>query len=349
MTVPAGASERPASPWAPLRQPMFRALWIAILVSSIGTWTHDVGAGWLMTSLSPSPLMVALVQAATTLPIFLFVMPAGVLADIINRRRFLMAAQLVIIVAAFGLSGLTLANLVTPWALLGLTFALGVGTAMTAPTFQAVVFEIVTKEDLPAAIALNSLAFNVSRAIGPALGGFMISLLGTPAVFLLNGLCTLAVLIVLYRWRREPQPGRLPAEQFLPALRAGFRYVAEAPAMKAVLIRAVAFFTFASALWALLPLVARQEMGLSATEYGLLLTFIGLGAVAGALLLPRARRTFSADASVVTATLLFAVAILGLAMAPGLALAAATMLLAGLGWITVLSSLAVGAQATSAG
>jgi MFS family permease len=293
--------------------------------------------------------MVALVQAATTLPIFLFAMPSGVLADIIDRRRLLIAAQLVIIVAALGLGGLTLANVVTPWALLGLTFALGVGAAMTAPTLQAVVFELVTKDDLPAAVALNSLAFNVSRAIGPALGGFMISLLGTPAVFLLNGLCTVAVLAVMYGWRREPQPGRLPAEQFLPALRAGFRYVAQAPAMKAVLIRAVAFFTFASALWALLPLVARQEMGLSATEYGLLLTFIGLGAIAGAVLLPRARRTFSVDASVVMAMLLFAAAIIGLAMAPGRAWAAVAMLLAGIGWIAVLSSLAVGAQSTSAG
>ena len=236
---------------------MFRALWIATLVSSIGTWMHDVGAGWLMTSLSPSPLMVALVQAATTLPIFLFVMPSGVLADIIDRRRFLMAAQLVMMLAALGLSGLGLANLATPWSLLGLTFALGVGAAMTAPTFQAVVFELVTREDLPAAVALNSLAINVSRAIGPALGGFMISLLGTPAVFLLNGLSTIAVLVMLYRWRRAPQPARLPAEHFVLALRAGFRYVAEAPAMRAVLVWAVAFFTFASALWALLPLVAR--------------------------------------------------------------------------------------------
>jgi predicted MFS family arabinose efflux permease len=286
---------------------------------------------------------------ATTLPIFLFVMPAGVLADILDRRRFLMAAQLVIMVAAFSLSGLTVTNLTTSWSLLGLTFALGVGTAMIAPTLQAVVFELVTEEDLPAAVALNSLAFNVSRAIGPALGGSVISLLGTPVVFLLNGFLALTVITVLYRWRRAPQPGRLPAEQFMPALRAGTRYVAQAPIMQAVLVRAVAFFTFASALWALLPLVARQELGLNATEYGLLLAFIGLGTVAGAVLLPRMRWVLSADASVVLATLLFALALFGLAAAPGLAWAAAAMALAGIGWITVLSSLAVGAQSASAG
>lgn len=347
--APAAAPATAPSAWAPLRLPMFRALWIATVVSNVGTWMHDVGAGWLMTSLDPDPLMVALVQAATTLPIFLFVLPSGVLADILDRRRFLMAAQVLMVVAALSLGSLALLGQVTAEVLLALTFLLGIGAAMTAPAFQAVVSELVTREHLPAAVALNSLGVNVSRAIGPALGGFIISLLGTPAVFVLNGISTLAVLFVLATWKRTPPPSRLPPEHFLTALRAGFRYVAQAPALQAVLVRAAAFFLSASALWALLPLVARQQLGLQAHGYGVLLACMGAGAVAGALILPRIRRRLSADRTVIGATVLFALAGAGLAASSNLVLACAAMLLAGFGWIAVLSSLATGSQAGSAG
>ena len=188
----------------PLNFPVFRALWIATIISNIGTWMHDVGAGWLMTSLSPSPLLVALVQAATTLPMFLLALPAGAMADIVDRRRMLLSAQILGLVAAAALAVLTLQGLTSPWVLLAATFVLGIAAALSAPVFQAIVPELVDKDALPDAVALNSLGVNISRAIGPALGGVIVAVAGIPAVFALNALSVLAVLIVLVKWKRAP-------------------------------------------------------------------------------------------------------------------------------------------------
>ena len=199
MTAPTPAAAANASP---LSFPVFRALWIATIISNIGTWMHDVGAGWLMTSLSPSPLLVALVQAATTLPMFLLALPAGALADIVDRLRMLLAAQLLGLVAAAILAVATWQGLTTPYVLLAATFVLGVAAALSAPVFQAIVPELVDQPALPDAVALNSLGVNISRAIGPALGGVIVALAGTPAVFALNALSVLAVLFVLFRWQR---------------------------------------------------------------------------------------------------------------------------------------------------
>jgi len=333
-----------ASPWAPLRLPVFRALWTATVVSNIGTWMHDVGAAWLMMSLSPSPLMVSLVQAATTLPMFLFALPAGVLADIVDRRRLLLFAQIWMLVAAALLGGLQVMGLVTPPILLLFTFALGFGAALNAPPFQAIVSELVPKGELPAAVALNSLGINIARAIGPAVGGGVVAALGPAAVFILNAVSVLGVLIVLLRWRRDPRAGTLPPERFFGAVRAGFRFVREVPAIRTVLVRAGAFFLFASATWALLPLVARQELGLSAGGYGILLAFIGAGAVLGALMLPRVRGKVSANGIVAGATVLFAAVALALAHLRNVPLLCAVMILAGVGWIAMLSTLNVAAQ-----
>ena len=186
----------------PLNFPVFRALWIATIISNIGTWMHDVGAAWLMTSLSPSPLFVALVQAATTLPMFLLALPAGAMADIVDRRKMLLAAQILGLAAAAVLAVLTSQGLTTPWVLLGATFVLGVAAALSAPVFQAIVPELVDKPALPDAVALNSLGVNISRAIGPALGGVIVAVAGIPAVFALNAVSVLAVLIVLVTWKR---------------------------------------------------------------------------------------------------------------------------------------------------
>ncbi|WP_244293781.1 MFS transporter [Pannonibacter sp. I15F10I1] len=333
----------------PLDFPVYRALWIATVVSNVGTWMHDVGAGWLMTSLSPSPLLVALVQAATTLPMFLLALPAGALADIVDRRRMLMAAQLLGLLAAALLAVLTLLDLVTPEVLLAGTFVLGTAAALSAPVFQAVVPELVDKQALPDAIALNSLGVNISRAIGPALGGVIVAFAGIPAVFALNALSVVAVLAVLYTWKRPPTAHALPPEHFFGALKAGYRYTRHSPAMQLVLVRAVGFFLFGSALWAMLPLIARRGLGLDAAGYGALLGCMGAGAVLGAILLKRLRKTVPANTISVGATVFFALSTLALALANSAWIAGAVMFSAGLAWIGMLTSLNVAAQMASPG
>jgi MFS family permease len=337
------------TPWSPLRVGVFRALWIATVASNVGSWMHDVGASWMMTSLSPDPLMVALVQAAGSLPMFLFALPSGVMADIVDRRKYLLFAQLWMLVAAAALGVLAIAGLVTPGVLLAATFALSIGAAMSAPPFQAIVPDLVPKAELPGAIALNSLGINISRAIGPALGGVILSLFGPPAVFLLNAVSVLGILAVLWRWKSEPVVKRLPPEHFLPAVRAGMRYVHAAPLLRAVMARAIAFFLFGSAAWALLPIIARRELGLGPGGYGGLLAAIGVGAIAGALLLPRLRTRLSADALTVAASLVFAASTLALGLVRNPLVVAGVLLFSGFAWIAVLSTLNVGAQRSSAG
>jgi MFS family permease/quinol monooxygenase YgiN len=338
-----------ASPPGPLRLPVFRALWIATIVSNVGTWMHDVGAAWLMTSLSSDPLMVALVQAATTLPMFLFALPGGALADIVDRRKLLLAAQAWSLLSAAALAALTLAGLTDATVLLVLTFSLATAAALNAPAFQAIVPELVPRESLPQAVALNSLGVNISRAIGPALGGVLVAAAGPPAVFLLNAVSVLGVAAVLWRWRRAPSPSTLPAEHFLGALRAGGRYVRRSPELRTVLVRSVFFFLFASAVWALLPVIARRDMGLGAAEYGGLLGFMGGGAILGALVLPRLRGRVLANALTIAATVAFAGVAAGLSAVSDYWLAGALMAVAGMAWITMLSALNVSAQTAAPG
>lgn len=334
----------PTSPWSPLRIPMFRALWIASLASNVGAWMHNMGAGWLMTSLSPSPVMVALVQTATTLPIFLLAMPAGALADIIDRRRYLIVIQgwLALVAALLGL--LTLGGATTAWLLLGLTFAMGTGTALMMPAWAAVTPELVPRSTLHPAIALNSLGINVARAVGPVIAGIVISFAGTGAVFVLNALSYAGVILVLARWRRQIPLSELPAERFLGAVRTGLRFARHAPALQAAVARGMGFFVFASASWALLPLIAKHLPAGGPQAFGLLSGSIGAGAVAGALLLPAARARFSRDALVAGATLLYAAALLALATIDRLWALSLAMAASGVAWITVLSSLQVAAQ-----
>ncbi|SNS31522.1 Predicted arabinose efflux permease, MFS family [Sphingomonas laterariae] len=329
---------------SPLASRVFRALWVATIVSNVGTWMHDVGAGWLMTSLSAEPLMVALVQAATTLPMFLLALPGGALADIVDRRRLLMGAQLFALLATALLAVTTFSGGVTPVLLLSFTCAIACGAALSAPAFQAIVPELVPRAALQQAVALNSLGINIARAIGPALGGLVIALAGPAAVFALNAVSGLGVLLVLARWRRQPAGSGLPAEHFLGALRAGARYAARAPALQVVLVRSIGFFLFASALWALLPIIGRRELGLGPAAYGGLLTLMGLGAVAGAVLLPRLRGHVSANGITAGGSLLFAAAMFGLGHAGGFVAAGAALAVAGLAWIAMMSSLNGAAQ-----
>ena len=333
-----------ASAWTPLRHRLFRGLWFATIASNIGTWMHDVGAAWLMTSLAPSPLMVALVQSATTLPVVLLALPAGALADIVDRRRYLIATQLWMLLTAALLSAFTLAGQTTAGSLLIFTFLLGCGTAMSMPAWSAITPELVPKADLQAAVTVNSLGINISRAIGPAIAGMIIAATGPAAVFLLNALSFLGVLFVLTRWRREPHISNLPAERLVGAMRAGLRYAWHSRPLQAVLIRSGGFVLFASALWALLPLLVKKELASGAGIYGALLACVGAGAVINAFFLPRWRNKLSSDRLVAAATIVYALVMLSVAQLRNVYLLGGAMCVGGAAWISVLSSLQIAAQ-----
>ncbi|HVN33701.1 MAG TPA: MFS transporter [Casimicrobiaceae bacterium] len=335
-----------ASPWSPLSSSLFRGLWIATIVSNVGTWMQDVGAGWLMTSLSASPSIVALVEAADNLPVMLLAIPAGALADIVDRRRLLIAGQTYLMLVAGALAALTALELTTPWVLLGFVFALGVGTAVVSPAWAAIVPDLVRPDELQSAVALNSIAINVSRAIGPAIAGVLVAAVGAWLVFTLNALSYIGIIAVLVRWRREHKKSTLPAERFLSAIRIGMRFVTHARPLQIVLIRGIAFFVFAAATWALFPLIVRRELQRGPEIYGLLLTCIGIGAVCGAMLLPRLRARFSRDALVAGASVLYAAAALTLAHVHSVTLLGIAMLVTGVAWISIVSSLQVSAQIT---
>lgn len=330
--------------WEPFRQPVFRALWIATLVSMVGSWMQDVGAAWLMTLLEPSPIMVALVQSATSMPIFLLAIPAGALADVVDRRRLLLAAQSWMMVAAAVLAAATLMGAVTPSVLLLLTFMLGIGSALTAPAWQAIVPELVSKSEIAPAVALNSVAINAARSVGPALGGLLIAAGGPGLAFLVNAVSFVGVVLVLYRWQRPPSESILPAERFLGAMRGGVRYLRHAPALQAILPRTALFVFCASVLWALLPLLARERLHVGPTGYGILLGCMGLGAVSAVTILSRLRRIMTPDRLVASATVVFSLALTGMASITWLPAICATMLMAGAAWLTVLATFNVGVQ-----
>ncbi|KRA42355.1 MFS transporter [Pseudoxanthomonas sp. Root630] len=331
-------------PWSPLGQPTFRALWLAILVGNIGTWVHDVAAAWIMAETTNSPLMVAAVQSATTLPVVVLAIVAGTLADIVDRRRYLILAQLWMLLVASTLAVLAHLDRLGPWTLVALTFALGIGAAMAMPAQQATTPELVPKPMLGPAVALGSLSMNIARAIGPALGGLIVAQAGIAWAFAVNAVTFLGVAVVLWRWRRAPTASVLPPETFGVALRAGLRYATRASVLQAVLVKAAWFFTFASALTALLPIVVKQDLHASAGTYGLLLGCIGAGAIGGAMLLPGLRTRMDPDRMVLYATLAYAACTLAIALLRWVPLLYAIALLAGFAWIAVLSSLQIAAQ-----
>ncbi|PPC79183.1 MFS transporter [Pokkaliibacter plantistimulans] len=332
------------SPWSPLRHTPFRWLWLASIASNIGTWMHEVGAGWLMTSLSASPLHVALVQVAGSLPMFFLALPAGALADIVDKRRYLLLVQCWMALVAMTLALLTLLGLINVPLLLLLTLGMGIGTALMMPAWSALTPELVEKADLPAAIALSSVGVNLARAVGPAIAGMLVSLSGPWLTFALNGASFLAVISVLWLWRRQLTPPVLPAERLLGAIRAGWRYSRSSRPLQAVLVRALAFFFGASGAMSMLPLIVRQELHGSAADFGILLGSVGVGAVSGAMLLPLIRRHLHNDRLVVLASVLYALVIFALAFVRHFALLIPVMLVSGAAWIAVLSSLQVAAQ-----
>ena len=283
----AGSSE-----WAPLRIAAFRAIWFASLSANGGTWFQNVGGVWLMTHFTTSPVLIALMQTATTLPVFLVGLLAGALADIVNRRHLLLATQGLILVAAAALAVLTYAGQMNAPLLLGFTFLLGLGAILGNPAWQAVNTELVPPDELPAAVTLSSVSYNLARAVGPALAGLLIAAAGPAAVFLLNALAYLYVVGVLLRWHPAPHRAVLPTERLVGALRTGARFVVNSPPTQTVLIRAFCFIFFISGMWALLPVLVNQNMHLGALGYGLLLGCIGVGAVIGAAAMPRSSAWF---------------------------------------------------------
>jgi MFS family permease len=339
-------ADRLASPsaLAPLARPVFRALWIAALVSNVGYWMQSVGAVWQIGTVSGSPALVALVQTAISLPIVLLALPAGAAADVLDRRRLLLTTQSWMLVSAAALCLATVAGRGSPAVVLTLTFLLGLGNAANAPAWQATIPELVGGRELSAAVALNSAGFNIGRAVGPAIGGLIVAAAGPAAVFGLNAVSFLGVLAVLWRWRRPPRVDLGAGEQVLGAIGAGVRYVRFAPLLRAVLVRTALFILPASALWALLPVVARGRLGLGATGFGLLLGALGIGSVAGAVALPRLRRVVPIDRRVVGGTCVFALATVALVTLASPLLVWLAMVAAGMAWLAILTSLNVATQ-----
>ena len=337
--------ETPPSPWAPFRHRTYAVIWTATVVSNIGGWMYSAAAAWLMTTLDSDPLMVSLVQVATSLPLFLFALPAGALADIIDKRHFLVANGMAIFALSLVFATLVTLDRVTPLVLLAFMFLVSVGSALEAPSWQSIVPQLVPREDLPGAVAANSVGINISRAVGPALSGVITAAFGIAAPFWIDAVSNLATIGALKWWRPAPKPARrLPSERFASAIRTGIRYARNNPALRATLVRAVAFFLFASAYWALLPLVARTQIAGGAETYGLLLGAIGAGALGGAFVLPRLKAKLGADRMVVAGSAGTAGALVLFGVAHQTATALVASLLAGACWIATLSSLNVSAQ-----
>jgi MFS family permease/quinol monooxygenase YgiN len=334
-----------ATAWSPFRYATFSVVWTATVVSNIGTWMYSAATGWLMTGLDADPLSVSLVQVAANLPMFLLALPAGALADIIDKRRFLIVVESVTTLVSALFAAMVWLNMVTPGSLLLFTFLIGACGALSAPGWQAVVTLLVPQQVLMPAVAANSAGVNVSRAVGPALGGAITGRLGIAAPFWINAISNLAVIAALLWWR-SPQAGsrKLPAERLAGAMRAGFRYVRNSPHLRATLFRSTAFFLFASAYWALLPLVTKNSIAGGPELYGVLLGIIGAGAVGGALILPWLKKQLGADRMVASGTFGTAAAMVlyGVAREPATAVLASV--LAGVSWIVVVATLNVSAQ-----
>jgi MFS family permease len=334
------AGRRATSPWAPLGEPLFRSLWMASVISYTGTWMQNVGAGWLMTQMTMNPLIVGLVQTAGALPVFLVILPAGALADMVDRRRFLLLTQGWMVLASGTLGIMTLTSCVGPWGLLLFTFLLGLGAVTNDPAWQAITPELVPAEQHARAVALNSAGFNVARAAGPAVGGVIVAAVGCGTTFLLNAFSFFGVILFLYRWRRPVEASAAPRRVW-SAVGDGFAYVRESGLVKSVLWRTGTFSVAAVALLALLPIIARP---FGARGYGVLLGCFGLGALMGAAALPRARERLSVDGLVAAAILVFAAMMFAAGRAQTFALLCAVLLLAGGAWIGILACLNVAAQ-----
>lgn len=330
--------------FSPMRHTVFAVLWAATVLGNTGTFLRDVASAWLVTDLSTSPAAVAAIQAAGTLPIFLFAIPAGVLADVLDRRKLLIAIQLLLFCVSATLCALAYAGAVTIPLLLGLTFVGGIGAALMGPTWQSIVPDLVPRPDLKNAIALNSLGINISRSIGPAAGGVLIAGFGAAVTYGVDVASYVLVIAALLWWPRAKAPTDTLAEGFGGALRSGFRYARHSHELHVVLWRAFFFFAFSSALWALLPLIARTRLGGDAAFYGVMLGAVGAGAILGAVVLPGIRRRLGPDGVMLAAALVIALAIGAFALELSRGAAILILLVVGLAWIAALTTLNATAQ-----
>jgi MFS family permease len=332
------ATSTTVSTWAPLRIGVFRALWLAVLVSNVATWMQTVGAQWLLVSQPHAPILVALVQTADYLPDVAFGLVGGVLADTFDRRRLLMAIQAFLVITGAALAGLTFAGQMPPALLLTFTFLIGCGSVVVLPAYQALVPDLVPRAQLHSASALSSISINIARAAGPAIAGVVIAQAGVGAVFALNTAMYLLFLVVLVVWRppTSTTPGR--RERFIAALRAGGRYVRYAPVVRRILLRSALFLVPASALWSLLPLIASRRLALGADGYGLLLGALGVGAIAGVVILARARARLSINALLAASGIVFAAALAVVVLISNAIVVLVVLLLAGMAWVAFLST-----------
>jgi MFS family permease len=338
------ATVKPQSPWSPLKITTFRYLWLAVLVSNIGSWMHEAGAGWLMTTLTTSPVLVALMQTATSLPAFFILLPSGALSDILDRRKYLMAGNIGMCIAAVIIGVMTLSGLITAWSLLGLTLLLGIGMAMIMPTWQSIIPEVVPRTELQAAIGLNTLGMNVSRVIGSLLAGTIIAASGSGAVFICNALSFIFIISVLATWKRVPPVTQLPPERFFDAVKTGLRFTWHSPALQAAIFRSIGFYFFASVMWALLPLIAKDLLQGGPLTYTFLFAAISIGAIGSALLLPKFRTYLNNDQLITVAALVFAVALSVTALVHINVVAMLALCFCGAAWIIVMTSAQLAAQ-----
>jgi len=327
------------SAFSPLRQSVFAVLWAAAILGNVGTFMRDVASAWLVTDLTGSPTAVAMIQVAGTLPIFFLAIPAGVISDIVDRRKLLIGVQILLGMVSATLMSLALANRLNVELLLGLTFLGGIGAALMGPTWQSIVPELVPKADLRSAVALNSLGFNIARSIGPALGGVLLVTFGAAATYGADLLSYVIVIAALIWWHRAGGGDDELREHFGGAFRAGFRYARASRELHRVLLRAALFFVCASAIWALLPLVARQLLEGGAGFYGLLLGAVGAGAIIGATVLPRIRMRTDVNGIMLGSALITAAVATALAAEPSQWLALLLLLILGAAWIAALTTL----------
>src|SRR6187402_1889342 len=347
------SGSRPASSWtgrmarssflAPLGNGAFRMLWIVSLVSNIGTWMQTVGAQWLLLREPDSTLLVALVQTATSLPIVLLAIPSGVIAELLNRRRLLIAVQVFQTAAGILLTALAATGRLDPIALLVLTFVIGAATAVQGPAYQAIVPDVVSRPQLTDAAALSSVGINVARVIGPAVAGLLVAVAGVPWVFAANTLSFLVFLVALLVWRGYTPPDAA-RERFVDATRAGLRYVRNAPVVRRILLRLGLFMIPANAIWALLPVVASSRLGLDSGGYGLLLAAFGLGSVGGAFLLPPIRHRLGLNRMILISTIAFGLVSAAAGISTSLVATLIALAIGGLAWIAVIASLNGAAQ-----
>ncbi len=329
---------------APFRHGVFVAIWFGTLASNLGVWVQSVGAAWLMTLIASSPDWVAAVQSAASLPVFLFALVGGVLADRIDRRLAQVIGQAIVLVAALALAVTDLVGAISPWLLLAMTFLLGVGSAIRQPAFQASVGDLVPRETVPAAVALTGVNFNLARALGPGIGGVIVAAAGPPVAFLVNAACNLVTIVVLLMWRGQIAKPTRRAESVLGVLTAGVVEVARTPPLRRVMLRVSAFCLFASALWALLPVVTKQDIGGDSSTYGVLLGCLGAGAVIGAPLLARLRRRWSDEGVVALGSVLFALATAALATLHALGALLPLLLAGGVAWLITMSTFSTTVQ-----